>query len=408
MTSRTLPTRSLGAARLWFFAFLVAGLASCQCSRRAPGDRGEEPQRSTCDATPVASRTLRVTAAVQQIAVAASPQGTVVLALAGGLVQAAPTSGRAFKQVGTGEAGTDVEQDPVVTAAGNGFAAVWRRQRAGVDHLVFARLKADATLDGAERADPVHGARPGVAIASSGNGFAVAFASEGAVAVRLLAGDGSWLGDPLLLPGSTGGASPALAWQAPNFVVAWSSPGASEAADGSSSGGTITTARIDPATREVRLLSGIATRVGIARSAIAAVGDQVVMAWSDRDAGAGPSTLFTAVFDRNGVRLASPQRQSGAAIDAAPALAWSGPRGGLAWTEPSGPGRAKTVWARIEAGGQRQGDPLAVRGSEIGAPAPVPAALAWDGAAFVLARTGAQPNEVAIHRFGPLGCDARP
>jgi hypothetical protein len=408
MTKRTLPAVTLVGARPWLFAFLIAAIAGCRCSRRSDDQGAPQQPPAGCSTTPAASRTLRVAAPVRQIAVAAGPKGTVVLAAAGGLMHAAPTSGREFKLIGTGQTGVDVERDPVVTAIGNGFAAVWSRQRAGADYLVFARLKADATLDGVERADPIHGTRPGVAIASSGTGFAVAFAAEGAVAVRLLAGDGSWLGNPLLLPGSTGGANPALAWQPPSYVVAWSSPGTAETPDASASSGTITTARIDPATRELRLLSGLSTRSGIARSAVAFAGGNVVMAWSDREAGAGPSMVLTAAIDPSGARLAAPQTHSGQVIDAAPALASAGSRTGLAWTEPDGVGRTKVMWARIEAGGVRQGDALAVKGSETDAPAPVPAALAWDSAGFVLARVGAQPNEVAIHRFGPLGCDARP
>jgi hypothetical protein len=404
MTRPTLPTGSLGAARLWFFAFLVAAVAGCQCSRKSEGQGRSQQSGPACTSTPAATRTLRVTAPVQQIAMAAGPKGTVVLASAGGLIHAAPTSGRELKHIGTGQSGTDVEQDAAVAHDGNGFAAVWRRTRAGADYLVFARLKADATLEGSERADPVHGARPGVAMASSGKGFAIAFASEGAVAVRLVAGDGSWLGDPLLLPGSTGGTSPSLVWQPPNYVVAWSSPAVAEA-DAATSGGTITTARIDPTSREVRLLSGLPTRGAAPQAVVAPAGDRIVMAWSDREAGA--AAVLTAAVDKNGVRLAAPQEQTGHAIDAAPAIASDGTRVGLAWTEPMGTGRAKSVWARLDAGGTRQGEPLAVKGSEVTTQKAVPTALAWDGAAFVLARAGAQPTEVAIHRFGPLGCDAR-
>jgi hypothetical protein len=405
--NRPLPTPVVGAPRLWLFACLIAAIAGCQCSRKS-NDRAPQQRGSTCTTTPAASRTLHVAAPVEQLAMAAGPKGTVVVAVAGGLMYAAPTAGRELKRMGTGETGTDVEHDAAVACDGTGFAAVWRRTRAGADYLVFARLKADATLEGSERADPVHGVRPGVAIASSGHGFAVAFASEGAVAVRLVAGDGSWLGDPLLLPGSTGGGSPALVWQPPSYVVAWSNPAAADAGDASPSGGTITTARIDPATRQVKLLSGLLTRVGTARAAIAPAGERIVMAWSDREPGATSAEVLTAAVDGNGVRLAEPQKQSGQAVDAPPAIASDGTRIGLVWTEPIGVDRAKAVWARLEAGGMRQGEPLAVLGSEVKAPVVVPAALTWDAAGFVLARVGAQPNEVAIHRFGPLGCDARP
>lgn len=399
MTRPTLP--------IWLFACLIASVAGCRCSRK-PDDRSPEQPAATCTTTPAASRTLRVAAPVEQLAMAAGPKGTVVIAAAGGLTYAAPTASRELRRIGTGQTGTDVEHDAAAAPDGDGFAAVWRRTRAGADYLVFARLKADATLEGSERADPVHGAGPGVAIASSGKGFAVAFATEGAVAVRLVAGDGSWLGDPLLLPGSTGGGSPALVWQPPSYVVAWSNPIAADAGDAAAAGGTITTARIDPATRQVKLLSGLLTRVGTARAAIAPAGDRIVMAWSDRETGARSVEVFTAAVDGNGVRLAAPQKQSGQAVDGPPAIASDGLRIGLVWTEPVGVDRAKAMWARLEADGARHGEPLAVLGSEVKAPAVVPAALVWDAAGFVLARVGAQPNEVAIHRFGPLGCDARP
>jgi hypothetical protein len=324
------------------------------------------------------------------------------------LMHAAPTSARELKHIGSGQTGTDVEQDGALVPSGTGFAAVWRRQRAGVDYLVFARLQADATLDGAERADPLFGTRPGLAVGSSGAGLAAAYATEGAVAVRLLGSDGNWLGGPLLLPGSKEGGNPSIVWRPPEYVVAWSGPATADAPDGSADGASLTSARVDPASREVRLLSGLVTRGAAPRAALAAVGDSIVMAWSDRERDAGSSLVLTAAFDRNGVRLAATQKQAGQASDTAPALASNGSSAGLVWAEPAGAGRTKLVWARIKATGERQGDPLAVLGSEVTASAPVPAALAWDAAGFVLARVGAKPNEVAIHRFGPLGCDARP
>ena len=419
MTKATFPSTlsgTRGIAWLGLLAILAAPAAGgCQCSRRPSGEHGPGSAGSAnpakCEgarATAAAVRSLRAPAPVQQLAVAAGPSGSMLLAVAKSLVHAGPGSGRALQHIGTGEGGKDVEQDPAVTASGKEFAAVWRRRRGDADYLVFARLRPDGSLEGSERAEPLFGARPGVAIASSGTGLAVALATEGAVGVRLLAADGKPLGAPLLLPGSGGGTSPAIAFQAPGFVAAWTSPGSSVAVDGSASPGTITTARIDPASREVRQLAALVSHSPTARAALASAGERILMAWSDRDAGEGPWAVYTAAFDRNGVRLAQPERQPGLAIDAAPALASGASFASVAWTEPGGGGRTKSFWARLGDAGERSGEPLAVQGGEVVGPAPVAAALAWDGAAFVLVRPGAQPTDVDLYRFGPFGCDARP
>ena len=302
----------------------------------------------------------------------------------------------------------------------------WHRTNSGQTSLVWARLRPDATLDGQVHIEPLDEGRPGTAIAASDRAFAVAYVTAGAVGVRVM-NDAVTPTPALLLPGSAGATSPVLAWMPPSFLAGW--------ANTRDNHGSITTARIDPATGNVQPLSAIQTATASVRSTLVSGGDRIVLAWFEsggavtptvtaapttparvraqtRDAGAAPVPttsapgVYTTAFEGNGVRLVDPQLISSVSLPAAPSLAYDGSSFAIAWIEPTEAG-TRARWARLDPTGVRQGDGLEVNGSALPR-AEVPAlGMAWDGSAYVLVRPSALENELSVHRFGSRGCDPR-
>jgi hypothetical protein len=301
---------------------------------------------------------------------------------------------------------------------------------------VFVRLRGDGTMEGQEHVEPIDQARPGLAMAAAGPLFAVAYVMEGAIGVQVLQPDGRPARPPVLLPGSAGAHAPSLAPLGSALLASWTSPRGER--------GAITIARIDPANGDVHPLSAIQTSSARARGSIAAGGERILLAFVDApleaapelaasadggttDAAAAPAPAFdagavesggpvpamhpavyTTAFEITGVRTMEPQLQPGEALDEPPSVAWNGSAFGLAWTGSDRTvGGPITRFAVIEPAGTRRGEPLEASGSVVPGAMRFPARLAWTGSAYVLARPGAAPEEIVVHRFGPNGCDAR-
>jgi hypothetical protein len=424
-TRWVLGSKGLQRQGVWLLALLaIAGGTGCRRARRARQARAAAAARArvqlpaNCDGarmTAAPMGTLRAPAPVQEIAVGAGSVGALVLASAGDRVYAGHPGEATMHPLGSATAGTDREADLAIVATDDGYAAAWRRTRGEIGSMVFARLRPDGTLVSPERVEPIDQAQPGIALASSGHLFAVAYVMAGAIGVQVLEPDGRPARPAVLLPGSAGAHSPSLAWMGSSFLAAWSS--AREAQ------GTITLAQIDPASGEVRPLSALQTVSATARGTIVVGGENILLALQDgpggADAGttatdAGESTsllhpaVLTTAFESNGVRTIVPQVQPGPSLEARPAAAWNGQGFSIAWSgrDPASEG-AIAHWASIAPHGERQGDPLVVHGSAVPGTAPFAARLAWNGRAWVLARAGATPEQIVLHRFGPQGCDAR-
>ena len=348
--------------------------------------------------TAAANHTLHARGSIDALAVASSARHTVILASVGGAMHSASLDATQLTHVGGGIPG-DRETEPAIVPTRDGFAAVWRRSHGGAEYLVFARLDHSGVLVGQEHAEQLDAGRPGAAIAASETGFALGYVIAGAVAVQLVTSDGTFDGPPTLLPGSAGSAGVQLAWLPPNYLAAWTT----ESRDRSA----VTVGAIPATSHEVHPLSALQVPNGHARSRLVAAGDHFVMSLYRPSAnGAGPDAFATA-FESSGVRLSDPQPLGEHSPDAPPALAYDGHATAAAWAESTGENATRVRWVRLNERGERAGDPLDVQGSARSAGGTAAPAMAWDGDSFVLARAGAESGEVAVHRFGPNGCDAR-
>jgi hypothetical protein len=341
---------------------------------------------------------LHASGRVEAVAVASSSGHTLILASVAGAMHSAMLGATQLTHLAAGVPG-DQETEPSLVATREGFAAAWRRSHGGNEYLVFVRLDRDGALIGEEHAEQLDAGRPGASVAAADRGYALGYVTAGAVAVQLVNEQGAFDGPPTLLPGSAGAHGIFLTWMPPNYLATWVTETAERAA--------VTVGMMPGMSHDVHPLSALQVPTGHARARLVPAGDHFVMSlFSPSADGTGPN-VFTTGFESTGVRLSDPQPLGEHAAEVAPALAYDGHATAVTWRETTGENATRDRWVKVNERGERQGDPRTVGGSEQTAGAPATPAIAWDGDSYVLVRGAADPETIAIHRFGPNGCDAR-